>query len=227
MSDAPPSWYVDPTNRHELRFWDGSRWTEHVSSGGVGGIDPVGELDIASDGTHARSGMTRLAARSLGLVGLLLCVLAVVAVSVPGVGLARATSEHGVRLDGSDQHIRLPPHQKYGIYVDDANNSGYSEECSAVDVGGRPVRMADPSWSFSSSDTETLDFVFNTGSGALTINCSVPGERATTRPVANLRPLLLGLGLAAILGCSGVAMIVAWLVSSSRRKRQPIVWAGA
>jgi uncharacterized protein YxjI len=36
MTDAPApeGWYPDPHGRHELRFWNGSAWTEHVSSHG-------------------------------------------------------------------------------------------------------------------------------------------------------------------------------------------------
>lgn len=36
----PAGWYADPGRRHELRFWDGKGWTEHVSDGGERGIDP-------------------------------------------------------------------------------------------------------------------------------------------------------------------------------------------
>lgn len=28
-------WYPDPAGRHETRYWDGSRWTDNVSDGGV------------------------------------------------------------------------------------------------------------------------------------------------------------------------------------------------
>lgn len=38
---APPAWAPDPLGRHELRYWDGQRWTEHVSDGGVQGTDQV------------------------------------------------------------------------------------------------------------------------------------------------------------------------------------------
>jgi uncharacterized protein DUF2510 len=31
---TPAGWLADPAHRHEQRYWDGSRWTEHVSSGG-------------------------------------------------------------------------------------------------------------------------------------------------------------------------------------------------
>lgn len=34
-------WYPDTTRRHELRYWDGKRWSEHVSDGGVVGTDPL------------------------------------------------------------------------------------------------------------------------------------------------------------------------------------------
>ncbi len=40
MSIAP-DWYLDPTNRHEQRYWDGSRWTEHVRDGSSTTTDPV------------------------------------------------------------------------------------------------------------------------------------------------------------------------------------------
>src|SRR6202042_240724 len=35
-----PGWLVDPSGRHEKRYWSGSEWTEHVTDGGVPGIDP-------------------------------------------------------------------------------------------------------------------------------------------------------------------------------------------
>lgn len=43
MSDAhPANWHPDPTGRHELRYWDGSAWTDHVSDAGITATDPVG-----------------------------------------------------------------------------------------------------------------------------------------------------------------------------------------
>lgn len=35
------AWHPDPTGRHELRYWDGSQWTEHVSDGGVQSVSPL------------------------------------------------------------------------------------------------------------------------------------------------------------------------------------------
>ncbi|HEY8524168.1 MAG TPA: phospholipid scramblase-related protein [Acidimicrobiales bacterium] len=36
----PQGWYPDPFGRHETRWWDGTRWTEHVASHGRQAIDP-------------------------------------------------------------------------------------------------------------------------------------------------------------------------------------------
>ncbi len=40
FTGVAPSWLIDPTGRHEKRYWSGSEWTEHVSDGGVAGTDP-------------------------------------------------------------------------------------------------------------------------------------------------------------------------------------------
>ena len=37
----PADWYPDPQRRHELRYYDGTAWTEHVSDGGVTSTDPL------------------------------------------------------------------------------------------------------------------------------------------------------------------------------------------
>lgn len=39
--ETPAGWLSDPTNRHGHRYWDGGRWTEHVSDGGDQSSDPV------------------------------------------------------------------------------------------------------------------------------------------------------------------------------------------
>ena len=44
---TPAGWYADPLGRHELRYFDGSQWTEHVSSNGRTAVDPpVGQGHI-------------------------------------------------------------------------------------------------------------------------------------------------------------------------------------
>ncbi len=44
-AELPPppvgGWWSDPTGRHERRYWDGSRWTEHVMDGDTPAVDPV------------------------------------------------------------------------------------------------------------------------------------------------------------------------------------------
>jgi hypothetical protein len=37
----PPQWYSDPSGRHELRYWNGSTWTDDVSDHGVSSTDPA------------------------------------------------------------------------------------------------------------------------------------------------------------------------------------------
>jgi len=39
---VPSGWIADPTSRHELRYWDGHQWTQHVSDSGVQSIEEVG-----------------------------------------------------------------------------------------------------------------------------------------------------------------------------------------
>jgi len=48
MNPAAPAWQPDPTGRHELRYWDGTRWTHHVSDRGTTSTDPVGSPPAAT-----------------------------------------------------------------------------------------------------------------------------------------------------------------------------------
>lgn len=41
MSTTPANWYPDPMGRHQLRYWDGNSWTDHVASNGVQSNDPL------------------------------------------------------------------------------------------------------------------------------------------------------------------------------------------
>jgi uncharacterized protein YxjI len=38
-------WLADPTRRHQHRYWDGSKWTEHVADNGVKAVDSIDGLD--------------------------------------------------------------------------------------------------------------------------------------------------------------------------------------
>jgi hypothetical protein len=42
MNGPAPGWQPDPTGRHEYRYWDGTKWSDDVSDGGVTANDPVG-----------------------------------------------------------------------------------------------------------------------------------------------------------------------------------------
>lgn len=41
MTAAPAQWSADPYRRHEMRYYDGVQWSEHVSDLGVATLDPV------------------------------------------------------------------------------------------------------------------------------------------------------------------------------------------
>ncbi|MEZ5248422.1 MAG: DUF2510 domain-containing protein [Ilumatobacteraceae bacterium] len=45
---SSPSWYPDPAHRHQLRWWDGVSWTDHVSDAGVAAVDPLGDTLLPS-----------------------------------------------------------------------------------------------------------------------------------------------------------------------------------
>lgn len=79
MSDAhPPNWYPDPTSRHELRYWDGDRWTDHISDAGITGTDPVERsrldgldagLTIGDESRAVQEQLTAGGHRGIGLDG--------------------------------------------------------------------------------------------------------------------------------------------------------------
>jgi uncharacterized protein YxjI len=65
--NTEPGWYTDPYRRHQVRYWDGNAWTEHVGDDGQQGVDPVDALDKidsamivdeASDGAKIRDQVT-------------------------------------------------------------------------------------------------------------------------------------------------------------------------
>lgn len=41
MNVNAANWYPDPSNRHQLRYWNGAAWTEHVSDNGATFVDPL------------------------------------------------------------------------------------------------------------------------------------------------------------------------------------------
>ena len=72
MSNRPQEWLPDPEGRHQLRWWDGSQWTEHVSDSGQQGIDELADAaPPPPPGAVARRSGRATAALVLGLVGIL------------------------------------------------------------------------------------------------------------------------------------------------------------
>jgi putative membrane protein len=41
---APPDWYGDPSGLYHWRYWDGTRWSAHVSTDGATALDPPPSL---------------------------------------------------------------------------------------------------------------------------------------------------------------------------------------
>lgn len=55
VSAAPAGWNPDPHGGHELRYWDGTQWTEHVADHGrtsvdTSGVDPASGTGVSSGG---------------------------------------------------------------------------------------------------------------------------------------------------------------------------------
>jgi uncharacterized protein YxjI len=47
MTTTQAGWFADPLGRHQLRYFDGTQWTEHVSSNGQTAVDPpVGQGQV-------------------------------------------------------------------------------------------------------------------------------------------------------------------------------------
>jgi hypothetical protein len=42
VPSMPAQWYPDPSGRHELRYWNGTEWTDEVSDMGATSTDPIG-----------------------------------------------------------------------------------------------------------------------------------------------------------------------------------------
>lgn len=40
-AEPPAAWHRDPMGRHELRYWTGTSWSEHVADGGASFVDPL------------------------------------------------------------------------------------------------------------------------------------------------------------------------------------------
>lgn len=56
MTDSPAAWHPDPTGRHELRYWDGTAWSDHVSDRGITGTDALGGAPPATSDSPSAPG---------------------------------------------------------------------------------------------------------------------------------------------------------------------------
>ncbi len=67
MTDTAPGWYSDALGRHELRYWDGTRWTEHVASHGRQTVDPAETPARIVQGRQSREKVQQQVRRQAGL----------------------------------------------------------------------------------------------------------------------------------------------------------------
>jgi Protein of unknown function (DUF2510) len=60
-ASAPVGWYPDPARQHQLRYWDGDRWTEHVWDAGSQSQDllMVDRAALSDTGCATRGGVWR------------------------------------------------------------------------------------------------------------------------------------------------------------------------
>ena len=52
---SKPGWYPDPLRRHQLRYWDGTRWTSDAADDGRRFTDPVSAASSSAAGFVVRS----------------------------------------------------------------------------------------------------------------------------------------------------------------------------
>ena len=58
-TSSPGGWHPDPFGRHELRWWDGNQWTEHVSTQGVAQLDPPRPQAVVPHSGHSAEAIQR------------------------------------------------------------------------------------------------------------------------------------------------------------------------
>lgn len=126
-----PQWVPDPLGRHELRFWNGENWTEHVSDRGVTASDPLRSPNIVTtEPEHIRAKWLRFSL----LIG---------AVVVAGIGIAvfSASSETGDDRSGTLPTIADNPSTSAAV-LDPAIVGRWAGQCTDVlaVVEFRPTR---------------------------------------------------------------------------------------
>lgn len=198
-----PGWFVDPSGQHALRYWDGSGWTAHVAV-----PSPVPPPPRRPD--QERPVRTR---RVAGWVGLLLCVVSAIAIATQVRVIDRAADGPRSGVDSDPRRVSLAPGTTYEIVVDDTDQDGYSLGCTVEDFAGRPVALRHPSWYTTDSDTETVEYLFDTGNGNVVISCDSSGDPVEVRPHMSYGPVLAIGAASTVAGTIGLTLLVLWLVS--------------
>lgn len=102
MSDHPasfaPGWYPDPTGRHDHRWYDGARWTDHVGDAGRASIDA-----LAAD-TGPSTGQRPPRNEALRVLGIVVGVLAVAVVALFAWAAWMLTSGRGPAGDAFERY---------------------------------------------------------------------------------------------------------------------------
>jgi hypothetical protein len=100
MTDHPPAdWYADPDDPAQLRWWDGSAWTEHrrpASSYGGGAAGPTAPIAPAGPVTSGAA----IAALVMGIVSIIGCLGPITGIPAIVVG-RRATRD----IDAAPQSL--------------------------------------------------------------------------------------------------------------------------
>lgn len=55
VETVPANWYPDPTKRHDLRYWDGNLWTDHVVTQHIQAMDPLNPHSRAAETAQVTS----------------------------------------------------------------------------------------------------------------------------------------------------------------------------
>lgn len=154
--------------------------------------------------------------RPIGIAAGAFVLLAGIATIAPIIEITDVASRPVVVLGQGPQHVELPAHTQYGLFFDDPHNLGYSESCVATDRGVS-VALNDPGFYMTSSDTENLDMVFNTGSGHLVVNCQSTAAQISARPIPNYAAILIGIGVSVLLGLIAFVLIILWIARVGAR----------
>lgn len=94
MSTIPPGWYDDPPNPGVLRYWDGTRWTEHRAPGVVGTTTTLSPRGASNNSTAMWAHLGPLLVYGLGVLTFGLLGLFAFAIPLIIMSSASARSPH-------------------------------------------------------------------------------------------------------------------------------------